>query len=221
MDRRPLQNRVTPEGAIIATPERGLMMGNRGGCLHTPDQRLGTRPWASRQWICCRLEFRGRRRQLMAPGHYTELFFLDEATALAAGHRPCFECRRADALRFAELWALAHAASGAGKGRARAGQIDGILHGQRIARDGTKATHRMPLAALPDGAIVRTRTGPAVVIDGRLAAWTAAGYRDAVARAPDAAPDRAILEVLTPVSIIAVMKLGYLPLLHETARVLR
>ena len=102
----PLQNRVTPEGEIIATPHRGLMMGNRGGCFHLPDRTLGSRRWATRQWIACVLEFKGRHRQaMMQPNRYTELFFLDEATALAAGHRPCFECRRRDAERFAALWA--------------------------------------------------------------------------------------------------------------------
>ncbi|MET0192678.1 MAG: hypothetical protein ABW200_04810, partial [Hyphomicrobiaceae bacterium] len=100
----PLQNRVTPAGEIIATPHRGLMMGNRGGCFHRPDQTLKARRWATRQWIACLLDFKGRRRQLMQPNRYTELFFLDEATALAAGHRPCFECRRASATCFAELW---------------------------------------------------------------------------------------------------------------------
>ena len=103
----PLQNRVTPEGEIIATPHRGLLMGNRGGAFHLPDQTLGPRRWATRQWIACVLEFKGRHREVMRPNRYTELFFLDEATALAAGHRPCFECRRSDAERFAELLARA------------------------------------------------------------------------------------------------------------------
>src|SRR5262249_48070514 len=102
----PLQNRVTPEGDIIATPHRGLMMGNRGGVVHLPDPTPGTRRWASRQWIACVLQFKGRQREVMQPNGYTELFFLDEATALAAGHRPCFECRRGEAEHFAELWAM-------------------------------------------------------------------------------------------------------------------
>jgi len=101
----PLQNRVTPEGEIIATPHRGLMLGNRGGAFHLPDRTLGHRRWATRQWIACVLEFKGRHRvAMMQPNRYTELFFLDEATALAAGHRPCFECRRRDAEHFAALW---------------------------------------------------------------------------------------------------------------------
>ena len=101
----PLQNRVTPEGEIIATPARGLMMGNRGGRLHRPDKTLTARRWTSRAWIACRLEFNNRHRRVMSPNSYTELFFLDEATALAAGHRPCFECRRQDFMAFAQIWA--------------------------------------------------------------------------------------------------------------------
>jgi hypothetical protein len=101
----PLQNRVTPEGEIIATPHRGLMLGNRGGAFHLPSRTIGHRRWATRQWIACVLEFKGRHRAaMMQPNRYTELFFLDEATALSAGHRPCFECRRRDAEHFAALW---------------------------------------------------------------------------------------------------------------------
>src|SRR5262245_10377094 len=124
----PLQNRVTPTGEIIADPARGTLMGNRGGPLHRPDQTLGARRWVSKAWICCRLEFKGRRRQVMSPGKYTELFFLDEATALAAGHRPCFECRRAEAEQFARLWAKVHGAHD----RARAGDMDRVLHAERV-----------------------------------------------------------------------------------------
>jgi hypothetical protein len=140
----PLQNRVTPSGEIIATPHRGLMMGNRGGCFHRPDQTLKARRWANRQWIACLLEFKDRRRQLMQPNRYTELFFLDEATALAAGHRPCFECRRASAVRFAELWTKTHHAR-----RPRTG------HGHNSSPRAHRAVRRQPhvaaLVGLPDG----------------------------------------------------------------------
>ena len=102
-----LQNRVTPFGEIIATPERGAYMGNRGGRIHHNDrQELQTRRWASRQWITCLLEFKGRHRMVMQPNRYTELFFLDEVTAFAAGHRPCAECRRDDFSRFMTAWAI-------------------------------------------------------------------------------------------------------------------
>src|SRR6476469_9350587 len=109
---RPLQNRVTPFGEIVAVPERGTMLGNRG-ILHDADGRLRRR-WAGRAWICCLLEFRGRRDPVMAPGHYTRLFFLDEPTALAAGHRPCAYCRRTAYLAFRSAWADANAGSGLG-----------------------------------------------------------------------------------------------------------
>ncbi len=96
----PLQNRSDPFGALHAVTDRGLLMGNRGGCFHRDDQTLKERRWASRRWIVCVLSFKDRRRKLMQPGLYTEIFFLDEATALASGHRPCFECRRAEAAAF-------------------------------------------------------------------------------------------------------------------------
>src|SRR5215510_5847359 len=134
----PLQNRVTPEGEIIATRHRGLMMGNRGGAFHLPDKTLAPRRWATRQWIACVLEFKGRHREVMQPNRYTELFFLDEATALAAGHRPCFECRRADAERFADLWAKIQN----GDERARAPAMDEVLHAERVDRDRKKVTFR-------------------------------------------------------------------------------
>src|SRR5262249_23643738 len=134
--RTPLQNRVTPEGDIIATPHRGLMFGNRGGAFHLAGQRLGIRRFASTRWIACRLQFKGRRPPaVMMPGRYTWLFFLDEATALAAGHRPCFECRRAEAQQFAALFG-----AGDGRPRPRADAIDAALHAERLAADGGKAT---------------------------------------------------------------------------------
>ena len=120
-----LQNRVTPFGDIIATPARGLFMGNRGGRIHDAARRLGRRRWASTQWICCRLHFKDRHRSVWAES-YTELFFLDEPTALAAGHRPCFECRRADAMAFAAAWAR-------GGARPKAADMDRVLHRERLA----------------------------------------------------------------------------------------
>ncbi len=106
----PLQNRVTPFGEIIATPERGMWMGNRGGCFHDAEQRLTASRWVNTHWITCRLEFKGWHREVMQPRRYTELFFLDEATAFAAGHRPCFECRRHDAKAFQSAWVAANPA---------------------------------------------------------------------------------------------------------------
>jgi len=209
----PLQNRVTPEGEIIATPHRGLMMGNRGGCFHLPDRTLGARRWSTRQWIACVLEFKGRHRQaMMQPNRYTELFFLDEATALAAGHRPCFECRRRDAERFAALWAEVRG----WPAPARAPEMDATLHAERVGAQVRKITYRAQLAGLPDGVFVRIADdGPAqanLVDNGRILAWSPAGYGPALP-----APKRRDLEVLTPRSIVAVLSSGYRPMLHPSA----
>jgi hypothetical protein len=142
-----LQNRVTPFGKLIATPVRGLFMGNRGGRFHTDAKTLARR-WASRQWICCVLDFKGRHRDVWGR-FYTELFFLDEVTALAAGHRPCFECRRSDAERFAETWRRAQGL----RARPSAGDMDQVLHRERL--DGrAKRLHRRDIGDLPDGAFV-------------------------------------------------------------------
>jgi hypothetical protein len=206
----PLQNRVTPEGEIIADAARGLMMGNRGGALHDDRKALGRRRWVSKQWICCRLDFNGRHREVMAPGRYTELFFLDEATALAAGHRPCFECRRQDFLWFAALWARV-----AGReGRATAREMDRVLQAERVDSNGAKVTHRAPFAEVPSGTFVRIDGRAHLVLGSRLAAWTPQGYVAARERPQDGAA-----EVLTPSSIVAVLAAGYCPMLHPSAEV--
>lgn len=206
----PLQNRVTPEGEILAVAARGTMMGNRGGALHDAGRRLGRRRWVSRQWICCKLDFKGRRRVVMAPGRYTELFFLDEATALAAGHRPCFECRRADFLRFAGLWSRIHGE----EGRATAPAMDRVLQAERVDPQGRKVTYRASVKALPDGAMVRLRATPHLVRAGLLLPWSHAGYA-----APVAVPGEDILDVLTPRTIVAVLSAGYSPSLHPSAAI--
>ena len=210
----PLQNRVTPEGEIIAISHRGLLMGNRGGCFHLPDKTLGARRWATRQWIACVLEFKGRHREVMQPNRYTELFFLDEATALAAGHRPCFECRRSDADRFAELWTRCFG----GDGRARAPAMDDQLHAERVDRDRRKVTFRARRANIPSGAFVRyagegSEARPYLVVGHSLLAWGAAGYSALVL--PTAISEE--VEVLTPASIVAVLSAGYRPMLHPSA----
>ncbi|HXF53381.1 MAG TPA: hypothetical protein VNK52_04585 [Hyphomicrobiaceae bacterium] len=205
----PLQNRVTPEGEVISHPARGLLMGNRGGRLHDTAKTLGPRRWISKSWIACRLAFRGRHREVMAPNGYTELFFLDEATALAAGHRPCFECRRADALRFAACWAKA----GIVTGRAAAAEMDRLLHAERLDAGGGKRTVRARSGDLPDGVLVRGPSAPRLIWSGRTWAWTPDGYRDPQPPDPDLDVD-----VLTPPSIIAVLKAGYGPIVHESAQ---
>ena len=153
-DRRsPLQNRVTPFGDLAAVSARGLFMGNRGGHFHTDARTLTGRRWASQQWICCVLDFKGRHREVWGR-FYTELFFLDEPTALAAGHRPCFECRREHAVTFAEKW---RDASGL-HARPRADEMDDVLHRERL-NGRVKRVHRQNIDALPDGAFVALRGG--------------------------------------------------------------
>ncbi len=207
----PLQNRVTPFGEIVATAARGTLMGNRGRALHGPDRALGSRRWISKRWISCRLSFGDRRREVMSPGSYTELFFLDEATALAAGHRPCFECRRAEATAFARAW------SSAGRCSAppRASAMDTVLHAERIdPATGEKRLHAVELDRLPAGVIVLAgpRHEPHLVLDDCLRPWTVSGYGTPVRR-----PRRAVVRALTPPGIISAMNFGYAPMLHETA----
>jgi len=199
----PLPNRVDPFGNLFATPARGMLFGNRGGKFHSDDQKLTGRRWASRQWICCVLDFKGRQRDVWGR-YYTELFFLDEVTALAAGHRPCFECRRQDAERFARLFA----------GRTRrpsAPAMDAKLHAERL--DGkAKRMHRRALDALPDGAMI-ARDGEAYALKGeRLLHWTPLGYADARKR-----PRGIEVDVLTPPSILTVLARGYAPRWHASA----
>ena len=206
----PLQNRVTPEGEIISAAARGLMMGNRGGTLHGDAKQLKRRRWVSKQWICCRLDFNDRHREVMTPNRYTELFFLDEATALAAGHRPCFECRRQDFLWFATLWARV-----AGRdGRATAPAMDDVLHAERVDASGCKVTYVAPFAELPSGVFVRHDGRPCLVLGDRLSAWTPDGYASAVRR-----PASGDADVLTPRSIVAVLAAGFCPALHPSAAV--
>ena len=203
----PLQNRVTPLGEIVATTARGTLMGNRGGMMHTRDRKLGPRRWVSKQWICCRLSFKGRWRDVMGPDSYTELFFLDEATAFAAGHRPCYECRRQDAVLFAETWGDV---LGAG-GRAKACEIDQVLHDERMTSEGVKATFKAALADLPTGVIVLYRNEPRLVFASKLLKWAHDGYGD-----PIEPPPATIVDVLTPRSIVEVIRGGYDPDVHET-----
>ena len=197
----PLQNRVTPFGEVVALPGRGGMMGNRG-ILHD-DHRVVVRQWTVRRWIACVLEFRGRRRVVMQPGRYTELFFLDEAAAFGAGHRPCAECRNADYKRFQSLWR-----SCAGE-PAGADAMDARLHAERL--DGKrKRTYRADLANLPDGAYVVLDGVAWLVRDDELLAWSESRY---ARRRPR--PARGEVEVLTPRSIVAVFAAGYRPATAE------
>ena len=202
----PLQNRVSPFGELFAVPARGLFMGNRGGRFHTEAKTLTTRRWVSRQWICCVLDFKGRRRDVWGR-FYTELFFLDEPTAFAAGHRPCFECRRKDAEAFAQAWRKARKLGA----RPRAGDMDDVLHGERL-RGRAKRQHRRNIDALPDGAFV-VLAGEACAVRGdALLRWTPRGYAERKPR-----PCRIAVDVLTPPAILAVLSAGYRPRWHPSA----
>jgi hypothetical protein len=209
----PLENRVTPFGEIVAVPERGTFMGNRGGCFHTAARTLTSRRWASRRWIVCLLEFKGRKREVMAPHHYTELFFLDEATALAAGHRPCAECRRTDHHRFKDAWLRGNASRGL-PADVRIDEIDRVLHGERLAAGGLKVTFRAPLGELPDGTFVVLDEAPSaayLLARGALWRWAPGGYAGPVPR--KAEPD---VIVLTPRSTVDAIAAGYWPSAHES-----
>jgi hypothetical protein len=200
----PLPNRVTPLGELTADPARGLMMGNRGR-LHDEHRRLTGRGWTTNAWVCCRLDFRGRRREVMAPGRYTELFFLDEATALAAGHRPCGECRRESHRLFVRLWA---AATGSAGGPAA---LDARLHRERTPLGPARPPWRARAGELPPGAIVLLDGAPALVAPGGLRRWSPTGY------APPVPPPPAELPVVTPPTTVAVIEAGYPVALHPSA----
>jgi hypothetical protein len=205
----PLRNRVTPLGELIATPERGLVYGNRG-CLHNAQGEIRS-VYATKRWIACRLRFRGRRRSpLMSPGRFTELFFLDEATALAAGHRPCAECRRSDYNRFGGLWLELH------PGQIGADAIDAQLHGERLA-PGTRERllHEARYSELPDGTFVLEAGGPHLVLGRQLLRWSPGGYPEAHRR-----PKHGRATVITPPSLTAVLRSGWspsVPLLHPSS----
>jgi hypothetical protein len=194
----PFRNRVTPLGDLIATPERGLVYGNRGR-LHDADGRI-RREWQVKRWISCRLEFRGRYRPggPMAPNRYTGLFFLDEATAFAAGHRPCAECRREDYVRFMEL-----------VGESRADDIDARLHEERLGQKPTRE-----VGGLPDGAFVLVGGEPWLVLGGELLRWTPGGYAEHC-------PVDGRATLITPLSVLPVLASGWngaVPFLHPSAR---
>jgi hypothetical protein len=202
----PLQNRVTPFGDLSASPARGMFFGNRGGRFHTDAKTLTARRWASRQWICCVLDFKGRQRDVWGR-FYTELFFLDEPTALAAGHRPCFECRRKEAQIFAAKWQEAYRLSVPPK----AGEMDEVLHGERL-RGRAKRMHRRNIDALPDGAFVALEEDALAVRGHTLLRWTPQGYVGRRKR-----PRGIAVDVLTPPTILAVLSAGYQPHWHPSA----
>ena len=208
----PRQNRVTPFGSLVATPERGTFLGNRG-VLH---DELGQirRPYAGRRWIVCVLEFRGRKRTVMKPHSYTELFFLDEATAFAAGHRPCAECRHQRFLDYCAAWKTAHGVGGS-NGRPSADEMDDRLHGERIGPGGAKVLYEAEIGELPSGVFVKLsdQENAYLVQTRHLLAWSPGGYVGRIAR-----PRRGRVLVITPKANVGVIQAGYIPDTHASAK---
>jgi len=206
----PLQNRVDPYGVIFRSPARGTLMGNRGGALHN-DKREIVRQFKSRRWIACLLEFKGRKRSVMSPGRYTELFFLDEAVAFAAGHRPCAECR----------WERFKAFQAACNGREKphssepilAPEIDAELHRARIDRQGRKLTYETDLDSLPNGCFVQIGGSAYLVWGDDVLLWTPERYAK-----KDRRPNGLTVTVLTPRPIVQCFRRGYEPKIHVSAR---
>ena len=206
----PLRNRVLPDGDIISSSHRGTMMGNRGGKFHNPSTQelLPIRRWASRQWICCVTDFKNRSREVMGQ-YYTELFFLDEVTALAAGHRPCFECRRKAAVEFAEHWQSLFKLDQRPKVRV----MDDALHNERL--DGRKKrTHRMSWHDIPDGTAFSVDNEIWVRHQDASLLWSTGGYRRTSRLALQKSE---VIECLTPPTIVEIMRAGYQPQWHPTA----
>jgi hypothetical protein len=208
----PLQNRVDPYGTIFRSPARGTMMGNRGGALHNENREM-VRRFKSRCWIACLLEFKGRHRSVMSPGRYTELFFLDEAVAFAAGHRPCAECRRERFHAFRDAWQRRDDTHSAGSPRAP--EMDVELHRARIDGRGKKVTYRTELNSLPNGWFVQMNGGAYLVWDDALLLWTPGGYTRKERR-----PSSLAVEVLTPRPIVECFGKGYKPQKHDSVQML-
>jgi len=197
----PLQNRVTPFGEIVAEPWRGSLMGNRG-ILHDATGKLGSSRWRHANWVCCVTEFRGRHRLPTPPDEYTALFFWDEAAALAAGHRPCAQCRYADWRRFLAAW------QAAGLPGVRAPEVDRALHPARVTRDRRQVTHPAELSALPAGVFLTLPHAPDAPLlkwQGQVWRWSGEGYAEA-GRAGQGA-----VTVLTPAPTVAAIGAGYVP----------
>jgi len=204
----PLRNRLLPTGEIVADPARGTLTGNRG-CLHGTGRDLGVSRWRSKLWICCVLDWRGIRRDPMPPNRWTMLFFLDEATALAAGHRPCAYCRRADYLSYVEAWRTGHGLAE----RPRAVEMDAVLHAQRVvSRTRQQVTRPAVAGDLPDGVMVRVGGEIGLFAAAAFRPWSFTGYGEPAPLPPDTAVD-----LLTPPASVAALRAGYHPVLHPSA----
>jgi hypothetical protein len=198
-----LQNRVDPFGNIIKTPARGAWTGNRG-ILHDDHQQL-LRPFKLKAWITCQLEFKDRKRTVMAPSRYTELFFLDETTSFAAGHRPCFECRREDFIKFKSLWLKGNPEYGFDE-KTSIQKIDEIIHRERMNKDKSKVTFQDCINNIPNGTFILYDNNPFLVLNGLMYLWSPFGYEKGM---PLPRTDK--LTVLTPRSVVNTFRAGYVP----------
>jgi hypothetical protein len=207
----PRQNRVTPFSTLIATPARGTLLGNRG-CLHDAHGWI-RRTFQGQRWIICLLEFKGRKHGIMTPGQYTELFFLDEATALAAGHRPCAECQRERYNHFREIWAKANPEITT-SARPVATVIDAVLHQERlVASPQAQSSHSF--ASLPDGTFITGDEQTAyLVLKNQLLQWSPTGYTP-----PTRLDIRFPVRVLTPASVVRTLAAGYVAGIHPSAQI--
>lgn len=203
----PLQNRVDPWGRLQAVSSRGAWLGNRG-ILHNEQKKI-VAPWRHKSWVTCKLQFKDIRREVFSPRRYSELFFLDEATALSAGHRPCAECRRERYNEFKNLWLK----SVARRESVSVAEIDKQLHAERAARGGIKVKHSCTFAELPEGAFIEIDDEAFLFWNGELKKWSFDGY---VGSAPLPAEDD-LVTLLTPPSIVELMRKGLVPQVHESA----
>lgn len=205
-----LQNRITPFGELISTPAKGAFMGNRG-ILHDENGELTVKRWTHKSWVTCALSFKDYRRdpKIRKPNEYTELFFLDEATALAAGHRPCGQCRYKDFVRFVECWAKGNGKSD----KISIKEIDAQLHIERVTRSRDQVTYSAMIDSLPDGVFVTLEESPAIVWllwSGQLLQWQPDGYSECCQ-----IPVGKMVTVLTPESTVNTIAAGYRPNVHH------
>jgi hypothetical protein len=210
----PLQNRVNPFGDIVATPERGAWTGNRG-VIHNKEKKI-VKHHAVKYWITCVLDYKGAQRTVMSPNRWTELFFLDEATAFAAGHRPCGFCRYADFKRFKTLWVAANSALYDVTEQTKMDIIDNYIHQERLHKDGSRQRYKAILSTLPDGTFINLRGEKAHLwYQKRLFEWSFSGYNAVF----DCDTNQEVA-VLTPLSYVEVFKLGYVPEVHTSVQLL-
>jgi hypothetical protein len=208
----PLQNRVSPFSVLVATPERGFWTGNRG-VIHNAHQQI-VKNHAVKYWITCVLRYKNYQRTVMSPNRWTELFFLDEATAFAAGHRPCGFCRHADFKRFKNLWLAANGAQHSLSPNPKMDTIDALIHADRLDEKGHQRTFKAELSTLPDGSFVAPKGDSKACLwyNGNLFEWSFSGYTKL-----GVFEKNQIVTVLTPQSFISVFRLGYVPEVHISA----